>query len=72
MYTATDPDTMTIVEARTARGARVTLVTDPEGDYFVVEQRMFLGGDVLRLAHKIGPGDRLKDDVTRFSLLAAD
>ena len=69
MQLTQDPESMTLVEAVTTGGVPLVLVSDPEGDYFIVEQRMFLGGEVLRTAHKIGPGDRLRAGVTRFAVM---
>ena len=65
----TDTDRMTIVEAVTTRGVPLTLVTDPDGDFFLVEQLYFQGGVPLIVAHKIGPGDKLVPGVTRYAIL---
>jgi hypothetical protein len=71
MSTATD-EAMTIVDAITPRGEKLTLVTDPAGDYVTSIQRAFLGGVELIYAHKIGPSDVgfLKADTTRFSVVS--
>lgn len=62
-------DTWTVVEATTTKGEPVVLVSDPEGDYFIVEQTRFFGDEPSLTAHKIGPGDVLKAGTVRFAAM---
>lgn len=66
-------DVMTIVDATTPRGEKLTLVTDPQGSYVISTQMYFFGGEELNVAHLLGPGDDLflKVDATRFSVVSA-
>ena len=53
----------------------VTLVTDPEGDYIIVEQPgLWLGADPEIVAYRLAPADwafLTHPDVTRFARLDA-
>jgi hypothetical protein len=69
MDTEIETEAMTIVDAVTTRGAKVTLASDPEGCYFLSEQRAFQGGVTLIVAHKIGPVDKVREGTARYSVL---
>lgn len=64
-----DTDIWTVCDAVTTSGHPILLVADNDGDYFIVEQLAFAGGDSRLVAHKIGPGDRLCAGVQRFATL---
>jgi hypothetical protein len=69
--TLTDQAEACVVSAVTSNGDPITLASDPDGDYFVVEQLQFLTGPVRFIAHRIGPGDRVKPGIRRFAALTS-
>jgi hypothetical protein len=56
-----------MVDAVNTHGDPMVLASDPDGDYFIVEQLQFRNGPRHLVAHRVGPGDRLKPGVARFA-----
>lgn len=58
-----------VVNATTPRGTPVVLVSDPDGDYFVVEQRAFDGWSSAFVAHRRDAHPALPAGRSRFARL---
>lgn len=62
-----------VVTARTPKGERITLVTDPDGEYILVEQPgLWKGAEMDVVAYRLAPCDfqfLTHPDVTRYTRL---